>query len=96
MNTTIVNFKTNKKVKEEAQKIAKQMGLNLSDVMNIYLRDFINRKELNIKIEDPTEETKKDIMTAVKEIKQGKTSPVFNDAEAAVEWLNKKGKKYAN
>ncbi len=96
MKTTVINFKTEKSVKEKAQKVAKQMGLNLTDIMNVYLRDFINRKELNIRVEEPTEETAKDIMEAVKEIKEGKTSPTFNDAETAVKWLDEKSKKYAD
>jgi DNA-damage-inducible protein J len=96
MKTTIINFKTEKSVKEKAQKIAEQMGLNLTDVMNVYLRDFINKKELNIRIEEPTEETAKDIMIALREIKEGKKSPTFNDVDVAVKWLDKESKKYAN
>lgn len=96
MKTSIINFKTEKSVKEKAQKIAEQMGLNLTDVMNVYLRDFINKKELNIRIEEPTEETAREIMSAVKEIKEGKTSPTFDNVETAVKWLDKKSKKYAN
>jgi DNA-damage-inducible protein J len=96
MKTSIINFKTEKSVKEKAQKIAEQMGLNLTDVMNVYLRDFINKKELNIRIEEPTEETAKDIMIALKEIKEGKTSPTFDDVDTAVKWLDKESKKYAN
>lgn len=96
MKTSIINFKTEKSVKEKAQKIAEQMGLNLTDVMNVYLRDFINKKELNIRIEEPTKETAREIMSAVKEIKKGKTSPTFNNVGAAIKWLDKEGKKYAN
>lgn len=96
MKTSIINFKTEKSVKEKAQKIAEQMGLNLTDVMNVYLRDFINKKELNIRIEEPTQETAREIMSAVKEIKEGKASPTFNNVEAAVKWLEKESKKYAN
>lgn len=96
MKTTVINFKTEKIIKEKAQKVAKQMGLNLTDIMNVYLRDFINRKELNIRVEEPTEETAKDIMEAVKEIKEGKTSPTFDDAKTAIKWLDEKSKKYAN
>lgn len=35
-------------------------------------------------------------MEAVKEIKEGKTSPTFDDAETAIKWLDEKSKKYAN
>lgn len=96
MATTIINFKTERGIKEKAQKVAKQMGLNLTDIMNIYLRDFIRNKELNIKIEEPTEETAKDIATALKEIKEGKTSPTFENIKDAIKWLDKESKKHAN
>lgn len=96
MNTTIINFKTDKKIKERAQDIAKQMGLNLSDVMNIYLRDFIRNKELNIKLEMPNEKTIKRIKTAMNEIKKGNVSPSFDGIDEAIKWLDEEGKKYAD
>ncbi|MFZ3054891.1 MAG: type II toxin-antitoxin system RelB/DinJ family antitoxin [Minisyncoccales bacterium] len=75
MNTTVINFKTDKTVKEEAQRIAGEMGLNLSDVMNVCLRDFVKRRELNISLEIPTDKTLKRIKAAMREVKDGKTSP---------------------
>ena len=93
METTIINFKTDKAVKEKARKIAGEMGLNLSDVMNVCLRDFVRTKELNIKIEELNEETKKEIRSALKE---KRTSPLFEDPAEAIRWLNKESKKYAD
>lgn len=96
MDTTIINFKTRKDVKKQAQKIAKQMGLNLTSVMNIYLQDFIRTKELKIKLEEPTLKTSKDILSSIKELKEGNASPTFNTAEDAIKWLDKDAKKHAN
>jgi addiction module RelB/DinJ family antitoxin len=96
MNTTIINFKTDKIVKEKAQKVAKQMGLNLSDIMNIYLRDFIKKRELNIKLEEPNEKTIKKIKNVLKEVKNGNVSPSFDDVNEAIKWLDKESKKYAD
>ncbi|MFA5432645.1 MAG: type II toxin-antitoxin system RelB/DinJ family antitoxin [Candidatus Paceibacterota bacterium] len=96
MNTTIINFKTDKTVKEKAQKVAKQMGLNLSDIMNVYLRDFIKKRELNIKLEEPNGKTIKKIKNVLKEIKNGNVSPSFDDVSEAIKWLDEESKKYAD
>ena len=43
---TVINIKTNKEIKENAQKIAKDIGLSLSDVINASLRNFIRTREV--------------------------------------------------
>ena len=48
--SAVINFKTDKKIKTQAQKIAAKMGLNLSDILNIYLRGFVKKKELYISL----------------------------------------------
>jgi len=45
--TTVINIKTKKEVKENAQKLAQEMGFSLSAVINAYLRQFIRNKELH-------------------------------------------------
>jgi len=42
----VINIKTNKEIKENAQKIAKDVGLSLSDVINASLRNFIRTREV--------------------------------------------------
>jgi len=95
MNTTVINFKTDGDIKAKAQKIAGEMGLNLSDVMNVCLRDFVRRKELNINLEVPNERTLKRVKAAMKQIKEGKVSPSFSDVDEAIKWLDKESEKYA-
>lgn len=92
---TIINFKTDKKVKADAQKIAQKMGLNLSDVLNISLRTFVREKKLNIAIEEPSDYLLKQLAQAEKERVAGLVSPSFNDAKSAIAWLNDKKVKYA-
>ncbi|HNY36155.1 MAG TPA: type II toxin-antitoxin system RelB/DinJ family antitoxin [Candidatus Pacearchaeota archaeon] len=94
--TTIVNFKTDKKVKGEAQKIANRMGLNLSDVLNVYLRKFIIEKEIHISLEEPSDWLINELKEADKEAKEGNISPSFNNAKDAIKWLNDKNRKYGN
>ena len=47
---TIINIKTDRDVKELAQKIAKELGLPLSTIVNAYLKDFIRNKSVNLAI----------------------------------------------
>ena len=44
MNTTTINFKIDADVKNEAYKTAREMGVNLSVVLNGLLRQFIRTK----------------------------------------------------
>lgn len=43
---TLINIKTEKEVKENAQKLARELGLSLTDVMNAALRNFIRTREV--------------------------------------------------
>lgn len=43
---SIITIKTNKEIKENAQIIAKELGLSLSDVINASLRNFIKTREV--------------------------------------------------
>ncbi len=47
MNThTILNIKTDKKLKADAQKVAGELGVPLSTVMNAFLKQFVRDKEV--------------------------------------------------
>jgi addiction module RelB/DinJ family antitoxin len=48
---TMMNIKTDVDVKEEAQKIAKEMGLPLSSVVNAYLKEFVRERSVRFSIE---------------------------------------------
>ncbi len=41
---TVINIKTKKDLKENAQKTASELGLSLSAVLNAYLRQFVRSK----------------------------------------------------
>lgn len=68
--TTIINFKTDKKIKIQAQKVAEAMGLNLSDVLNIYLRGFVKIKEIHISLNENESNPSKELLEAVKEARK--------------------------
>lgn len=46
MEKTLINIKTDKAVKQEAQKVAKDLGLPLGTIINAYLRDLIREKRV--------------------------------------------------
>ncbi len=80
--STIVNFKTDEKIKKEAQKIAKEMGVSLSAILNMFMAQFVRDRKLNIdlneldireeKFENFNKKTQKHILEAEDEYKSGK------------------------
>lgn len=97
MNTAVVNFKTDPKLKAEAQKLALQMGLSFSMVMNSLLRRFINERELRFTpVEEPSEWLINELKEAEKDEKYGRVSPTFDNIKDSLDWLHKESKKYAN
>ncbi len=49
MNTyTIINIKTDKKLKAEAKKVSEELGVPLSTVINAFLKQFVRDKEITL------------------------------------------------
>lgn len=49
MNTqTILNIKTDKKLKAEAKKVSEELGVPLSTVINAFLKKFVREKEITL------------------------------------------------
>lgn len=48
MQKILINVKTDKQIKKNAQSIAKELGLSLSDIINASLRNFIRTREVYI------------------------------------------------
>ncbi|MBI4067017.1 type II toxin-antitoxin system RelB/DinJ family antitoxin [Candidatus Gottesmanbacteria bacterium] len=89
MNTVIVNAKIDPRVKKKAQKIAAEIGVSLSDVINAQLREFIEKKTITFrKPEIPSPYLIKALKEAEEDVKAGKVSPHFDDAKDALAWLD--------
>ena len=90
MAKTIINIKTEKEVKTNAQKLARDLGLSLSDVLNASLRNFIRNREVHFSdIPQMTPELERLIGSVEKDIKKKKNlSPVFDSSEKAIEYLD--------
>ncbi len=67
-------FKTDKKRKEAAQKVAKQMGLPFSIVMNRLMDEFVERKEIGFSAQSyvPTPYLKRILAQGEKDFAAGK------------------------
>ena len=81
MDTTML-IKTNKVLKQKAQKLAKEMGLPLGTLVNNYLRNFIIDRQAIFNAPIPNKKTAAAIDVARKEYKAGKTPGPFNAKEA--------------
>ncbi|MFZ3074243.1 MAG: type II toxin-antitoxin system RelB/DinJ family antitoxin, partial [Minisyncoccales bacterium] len=78
-----------------AQAIAKKMGLNLSDVLNVFLHTFIRTRKLDVDLEEPSDWFIEQMAEAERERAMGEVSPMFSNMEDAIKWLDSEGKKYA-
>lgn len=99
MNTTTINIKADPKVKLQAQKIAAELGLTLSGVLNGFLKQFVRTKKVQFSLEE-NETPSPYLIQALKEAeedrKNGWVSPGFDKAEDAIAWLHDPERKYAN
>lgn len=87
---TVIHIKADKKVKENAQKAAKDLGLTLSDVINASLRNFIRTREIVFSdIPQMTPELEKLLDTVEEDIKHNRDlSPSFKTAKEMDDYLN--------
>lgn len=88
--TAVINFKTDQKIKTQAQKIAADLGLNLSDILNVYLRGFVKRKELFISLNQDESHPFDDLLAALAAARQDQKSgkiKSFKKFSAAIAYL---------
>lgn len=87
-----MSVKTDREIKEKAQKLAKKMGFPLGTLINAFLRQFIRDKAVNFSMEPTIPMSKaleKELSRIEKDIKEGKNiSPAFDDVEEAIKYLH--------
>lgn len=91
----MINLKADTKVKKDAQKIAAELGLTLSAVINASLKQFIRTKEIYFSAAPRmTPELERLVGRAERDFKTGRNvSPTFSDADEAIAYLHSKRKK---
>ncbi|MBU3935413.1 type II toxin-antitoxin system RelB/DinJ family antitoxin [Patescibacteria group bacterium] len=89
MNTAVINIRTELKVKNEAKKIASDLGLSLSTAINLFLKQFVRNKGLSVSLEEkPNAYLRGVLRQAKKDIKAGRVSASFDNAEDAIGYLD--------
>jgi addiction module RelB/DinJ family antitoxin len=90
MNNASILIKTDPQVKKEAQQTVKELGLSLSSVVTRLLKEFVKTKTITYTTEERlTPYAKAQLAKARENRKQGKSSPIFDNAKDAIEWLHK-------
>ena len=73
MNQAVINIKIDQKIKIQAQKVAADLGLSLSSLLNAYLRQVVRTREVSFRLEEkPSARLIKSIEEAEKERKKGR------------------------
>jgi len=90
MSKTTINIKADKEIKEKAQKVARNLGMPLSTVINAYLKQFIRTREVHFYLEGELKPSvKRRLDRLQKEALEGKNlSPRFKSAKDAISYLN--------
>lgn len=90
MSKTLLNVKADKGVKEEAQKIAKELGVPLSTVVNAYLKEFVREKSLCLSVEPQLRlEVEKTLKEAAMDYKRKKNvSKILKTPAEALKYLH--------
>ena len=89
MNTAVVNVKVDPQVKKEAQKVAKDLGISLSGVVNGFLRHLIRTKTIHFSLsEEPSDYLINSLKESREDIKAGRAVS-FDDPGKALAFLDK-------
>ncbi len=91
MNTAVINIKTNPETKVKAKKVADELGLSLSSLVNAFLKQLIKSKTVTFSArdEEPNEYLQTLMKQAEEDYKKGNTSPRFKNAKDFIEFLHK-------
>jgi addiction module RelB/DinJ family antitoxin len=89
MTKTTINIKADKDVKENAQKVARELGIPLSTIINAYLNQLIRTKKVHFFVDKELKPSiKKRLDRLSREAKNGKNlSPTFKNVSEAIRYL---------
>lgn len=91
MNTAMVNFKVDPKIKKDAQVVAKSLGFSLSSVLNAYLRNLVRTRTVEFSDDvrlEPTAYLKRALRQSEKDIKEGRVIS-FSPPSEALSYLDR-------
>lgn len=83
MNTAIVNVKVEPRIKRQAQKVAGEMGLSLSALVNGFLKNLVKTKTVTFTAsEEPTPYLLRALKESKEDIKAGRVVSFKNPKDA--------------
>ena len=87
---TVLNVKTDVKLKKRAQRVAKELGLPLGTIINRYLQTLVVEQRVVFeRPEIPNAKTAKILRQAHRDLLAGKNiSPIFKTGEEAIAYLH--------
>ncbi|MEK7541675.1 MAG: type II toxin-antitoxin system RelB/DinJ family antitoxin [Patescibacteria group bacterium] len=87
---TLISIKADPEVKTRAQRVAKEIGIPLSTIINAYLKQLGREKSINFAVPlRPNKKTARAIRQADKDYKKGvNISPVFETSEEMDAYLD--------
>ena len=88
MKTAAISVKIDPKVKKEAQRVAKELGFSLSDIVNASLRNLAREKTVSYTLLEPSPMLKHIIRQARKERSRGDFFGPFNNVIEAEKFLD--------
>lgn len=91
MNSTVINIKTDIKVKKDAQKIAADLGLSLSGVINGFLKQLIRNQTVLFTLNEGVPSDY--LLSSINESKEDRKSGnfhTFKNNKAAIKFLDNK------
>ena len=98
MQTSVINLRVEPEIKKRAQKVARELGLNLSSVIEGFLKNLIRTKTIHFSLrkEEPSEYMIQALKEVEREKEEGWVSPSFDNVDSAIAWLHNPKAKYAN
>lgn len=73
MNTTVINIRVRADLKKQAQRVAQELGMSLSAIMNGFLKNLVKTKTVTFSTsEKPTEYLLNALKESEEEIKAGR------------------------
>lgn len=82
---SVINIRVNEEVKKEVEAIYKEIGLNMSTAINLFLKKCILEQGIPFELKVPNKET----MKAMEEVEKGiGLSKPFSDIKTLVDDLN--------
>src|SRR5437868_5938086 len=90
MRTASILIKTDPQIKARAQKTAQMMGLNLTSVINRYLKHFIETKTITFRVDDeiPNAKTAKLLKESEEDVQAGRVI-AFNSKREELDFLDR-------